>query len=56
MFTAHKSVGKTSEKLLGFALEVFFGYCILLLAVNIGIYQTSETGETGETGEKSESS
>ena len=41
MFTAHRSIGKSSENLLGYAKEVFFGFSILLLAVNIGIYQTS---------------
>ena len=40
MFTAHRSIGKSSENLLGFASEVFFGFSILLLALNIGIYQT----------------
>ena len=40
MFTAHRSIGKSSENLLGFASEVFFGFSILLLAVNIGIYQS----------------
>ena len=39
MFTAHRSIGKSSENLLGFASEVFFGFSILLLALNIGIYQ-----------------
>ena len=42
MFTAHRSIGKSSENLLGFASEVFFGFSILLLAVNIGIYHTGE--------------
>ena len=40
---AHRSIGKSSENLLGCASEVFFGFSILLLAVNIGIYQ-SELG------------
>lgn len=40
MFTAHRSIGKSSENLLGFASEVFFGFSILLLALNIGIYHT----------------
>ena len=40
MFTAHRSIGKSSENLLGFASEVFFGFSILLLAVNIGIYHS----------------
>ena len=42
MFTAHRSIGRSSENLLGFASEVFFGFSILLLALNIGIYHTSE--------------
>ena len=44
MFTAHRSIGKSSENLLGFASEVFFGFSILLLAVNIGIYHTGQSG------------
>ena len=44
MFTAHRSIGKSSENLLGFASEVFFGFSILLLALNIGIYQTGKIG------------
>ena len=42
MFTAHKSIGKSSENLLGCASEVFFGFSILLLAVNMGIYHTKK--------------
>ena len=37
MFTAHRSIGKSSENLLGFASEGFFGFSILLLALNIGV-------------------
>ena len=49
MFTAHRSIGKSSENLLGFASEVFFGFSILLLALNIGIYHTPEPQFWGMT-------
>ena len=52
MFTAHRSIGKSSENLLGFASEVFFGFSILLLAVNIGIYQTLMSVEDARLNEK----